>query len=367
LWATIELNSVTLAQKRSLLVKFDNARGLRTGEPVFVLGTQMGKVVDVKIQPPSEKYRVLVEIEIEGDVGLKRDIRVEIVDSSFLGGKKVNIYPGVGQIDLAEGVSVDGTASRGPLELLGDMFSGERNKENLENILSGLRRFVDDLNKADGSLRRFMDKPKIYDDAEALVASIRKSAEELEKKESLLGRLIYDSELGTKTGNIVADVEKVTAKLSSTEGTLGKLINDTVFANKFDKIVHDLQLVTDRLTKTESTLGRLINDPKLGERVDRIVDDVAKVTENLNNKDSGLLGALIKDEILLANARKIFDDVAQVTDDINSGKGVLGRLIKDEDMGRRLDSLIRQITRAIEDAREAAPIGTFFQVFSGAF
>ena len=42
-------------------------------------------------------------------------------------------------------------------------------------------------------------------------------------------------------------------------------------------------------------------------------------------------------------------------------------VLNDEDMGRRLDSMIRQITRAIEDAREAAPVGTFFQVFSSAF
>ena len=82
---------------------------------------------------------------------------------------------------------------------------------------------------------------------------------------------------------------------------------------------------------------------------------------------TGLLGALINDETLLADAKKIFKDFAEITGDINSGKGALGRLIKDEEMGRRLDSAIRQITRAIEDAREAAPIGTFFQVFSGAF
>ena len=91
------------------------------------------------------------------------------------------------------------------------------------------------------------------------------------------------------------------------------------------------------------------------------------MTKTLNNKDAGLLGALLNDRQLLTGARKIFDDLTKITDDINSGKGALGRLINDEEMGRRLDSMLRQVTRAVDDAREAAPIGTFFQVFSGAF
>ena len=48
-------------------------------------------------------------------------------------------------------------------------------------------------------------------------------------------------------------------------------------------------------------------------------------------------------------ARQIFDDLADITRKVNKGDGALGRLINDREMGRRLDSLIRQVARAIED------------------
>ena len=70
---------------------------------------------------------------------------------------------------------------------------------------------------------------------------------------------------------------------------------------------------------------------------------------------------------MLADGRKILGDLAAITDDLRSGKGALGKLISDEEMGRKLDRMFTQVIRAIEDAREAAPVSTFFQVFSGAF
>ena len=47
--------------------------------------------------------------------------------------------------------------------------------------------------------------------------------------------------------------------------------------------------------------------------------------------------------------------------------GVLGKLISDEQLAAQFDRLIQQVTGAIEDAREAAPVSTFFQVLSSPF
>jgi len=370
LWATQELNGVSLTPKQIIGVRFDNARGLRTGETVFVLGTQSGTVRAITIDDTNARHPVVAQLELEDHVKIYKNAAFEVEDSSFLGGKKVSINPGSGQqwdMQRDQDHVFIGTAPLGPLDTLGDVLAGENNQENLQQILDGLRKFVDKLNTSNGSLRKFIENSELYDNAEQFVASLRKSTEELEKKQSLLGKLIYDEELGKTASKVVADAAQVTDQLTGTDSTLGRLINDKALGDKVENIVDDLDTVATRLTESKSALGRLINDEALGSRLDTIVDDVAKVTGSLNDKDSGLLGALLNDQRLLADARKIFDEIAKITDDINSGKGALGRLINDEDMGRRLDSMIRQVSRAIEDSREAAPIGTFFQVFSGAF
>ena len=368
LWATQELSGLSLTRKQKVQVRIANAQGLRVGEPVFVLGTQNGKVDSVRIDGETRDAarRVAIVLEFDQRVPLTDQATIEIVDSSFLGGKKVQVEPGAGK-QVEDDHEFAGAAPAGPLAALGEVINAEGNQENLQQILAGVRKFVDNLNDSKGSLARFINEDKLYTDAEAFVASLRRSATELEAKKSLLSRLIYDEQLGDRLDKISADIDKVTTELTGTKGTLGRLINDEKLGTKLDKIVDDAAKVTTELTGTKSTLGRLINDEALGKRLDTIVAEVEKVAKSLNDKDSGLLGALIHDESILADARKAFDDIAAITDKINSGKGTLGRLISDEDMGRRLDSMVRQITRAIEDAREAAPIGTFFQVFSGAF
>ncbi|MCA8954771.1 MAG: MCE family protein [Planctomycetes bacterium] len=367
LWATQELSGFSLSPKQLVRVTIDNARGLRLGEPVFVLGTQNGKVHTVRLDGTAvPNRRVQITLELETRVQLTDKTTIEIVDSSFLGGKKVEVELGQGNA-VGDDHEFAGTARADPLEALRDVVSGEGNRDNLQQILAGVRKFVDNLNQSKGTLSRLIGEDKLYQDAEAFVASLRKSAEELEQKRGLLGRVIYDQDLGKQLEKIASDLGKVTTKLTTTEGTIGRLINDDGLGKRVDKIVADAEKVTAQLTGRESTLGRLINDEKMGANLDKIVADVEKVTASLNRKDSGLLGALINDGSLLADARQLFKDLADITGKISSGKGTLGRLISDEDMGRRLDSMMRQITRAIEDAREAAPIGTFFQVFSGAF
>ena len=369
LWATQELNGFSLSERQQLNVDLVNARGLRIGEPVFVLGTQAGRVIDVAVDARQADYRVHVQLELDSALEFKEDAIIDVVDSSLLGGKIVNIDPGTeATASVDTNVHVfRGTASVSPLDSLGEVLNAEGNKENLQEALAGIREFMDTLNNGEGSLSRFIEDDTLILDAEAFVASLRASAEAIEQQQGLLGRLIYDDTISTRADNIIADLEQVADRLTTTESVLGRLINDAEWADRIDKIIADIDVVTTGLTGTEGTLGRLINDAELGESIDTIVSDVELVTGKLNDPDSGLLGALINDDALLTDARQIFDDFAQITDQISNGEGALGRLINDEDLGRRVDELFRQVTRAIEDAREAAPIGTFFQVFSGAF
>jgi hypothetical protein len=52
---------------------------------------------------------------------------------------------------------------------------------------------------------------------------------------------------------------------------------------------------------------------------------------------------------------------------VTGGNGLLAKLLNDERMADQFGRILNQISRAIEDARESAPLGTFFQVLSGAF
>ena len=56
-----------------------------------------------------------------------------------------------------------------------------------------------------------------------------------------------------------------------------------------------------------------------------------------------------------------------VSAQLTQRKGLLGALINEEDLAVRFRRILTQVSRAIEDAREAAPISNFVQVLLGAF
>ena len=64
---------------------------------------------------------------------------------------------------------------------------------------------------------------------------------------------------------------------------------------------------------------------------------------------------------------RILANLGETTDHLNSGRGLLGKLINDEEFAAKFERLVDQFSRAVEDAREAAPVGTFFQVLSAPF
>jgi hypothetical protein len=49
-------------------------------------------------------------------------------------------------------------------------------------------------------------------------------------------------------------------------------------------------------------------------------------------------------------------DASKLTDDARRGRGVIGWLFSDDEARRTVERLAKQLERAVEDAREAAPV-----------
>ena len=60
-------------------------------------------------------------------------------------------------------------------------------------------------------------------------------------------------------------------------------------------------------------------------------------------------------------------NLALVSEQLTQSKGLLGSLINDPDLAVRFRRILNAVSRAIEDAREAAPISNFIQVLLGTF
>jgi len=362
--ATATLGNFSLAPRQDEVVYFPDAGGLRTGDPVLVLGTRYGQVLDISMDLLQPSHRVKVQIQLDGKVVFYRDASFRIADANMLGGKQVEIDPGKDATTLWPASEAKrGTTGTNPFEAIGRQFDDDSLKE----AIGGVNTFFKTLNDKDGSIQKLLNETALYDKAIKFLDSLQKTADALATTEGVAGKLIHDTQMGDNVDRIIKNFDEIVAKVNSGRGPLGAVIHDEKVEQDLKAIVDDVAKLTKDAREGKGALGMLLSDEDIRDKMKSVIDDLADITTKANDPKSGLLGALLSDPELLADGRKVLDDLAFLTDELRKGDGVLGKLITDKEMGERLDRVFGQVIRAIEDAREAAPVSTFFQVFSGAF
>ena len=334
LWATFKLSGFTLEPPDEHRAFFENAVGLREGDTVFVLGHRVGQVKEIDYRGSNERdARIAILMSVKTAIAFRTDYRITIQEGSLLGGKLIEIDPGTSPDLLPAGTVLIGRVRPSGIEALGQLLDDPQIKADFKNIVAGISKTFDNLNASDTSIGKLFTESLLYDELLGTFSSGRRSLEELEKGTGGLGRLIYDPNVGDDVVSITGDVADMVANARAGRGAV----------------------------------GRLLSDPETERKLDEILDGFADVANKASDPEAGLIGELLGGQEMRDDAIAVFDDLSDVTNEIRNGNGIANRVVYDEDMGEQLERILNQVSRAIEDAREAAPIGTFFTVFSGAF
>jgi phospholipid/cholesterol/gamma-HCH transport system substrate-binding protein len=359
--ATLLLTNFSFRAKPKLEVAFVNGGGLQKGDAVFVLGRRAGEVLDVGYQPANRSYPIAVTMQLDEALALKNDARIEIIDANLLGGKRIEIDPGQDSAAMPSGTALVGTLRKSPLDALGDELQGEG------GLVAELKTAVNNLNEGNSTLAQLFTKSTLHDALLALLDGLNANVNAISAGRGALGRVIHDQQMGDDLAATLASVRSVAGKLDVGEGVLGMVLNDKMVAGQVRDIVGDVAVMTRDLRDGQGTAGLLLRDPELRAKVQGVVADVADLVVRAKNPDAGLIGALFSDTQMLADARGILTSFREFADRATYGNGLLARLVNDPDWGRRFGQILGQVQRAVEDAREAAPVGTFFQVITGFF
>ncbi|HLQ39090.1 MAG TPA: MlaD family protein [Planctomycetota bacterium] len=368
LWATLNLRDVSFGRLQPLTVFFPNAGNLRLGDAVTLLGKRVGKVADIEYHKEREANKMQVVLRLDEEVPLTdAGMRIEIQDSSVLGGKQVYIDPGNGR-PLAPGTQLIGQSLPNPLERVGRTFDGEGNTGiPLREALEGWRDFMKNLNDPQTSIGALVRSREMYNELLGVVQGIHRVVNSIDNGDGILGRVIKDTVLRDDAMRFVANLRTISEALTGTEGTIPRLLNDRAMAANVSQALADLATMIADTKNGDGTLGMLLRDPRFAGDLRDAVANLNAALRRLNDPEAGLLGRLLADPEIGTDAKQLIAGLRQVVAKLNEGNGVLGILINDTDLGMRLRRLVNQVSRAVEDAREAAPIGNFVQVLMGAF
>jgi phospholipid/cholesterol/gamma-HCH transport system substrate-binding protein len=281
-------------QKIRLVAYFDNAEGIRPGQPVDLQGVAIGNVTSVHVVPgrPDSPVQVVMKINKK---------YAEFIHWGEAGkdGKRKNAS----------------TATVQTAGVLGESYIDIDSRKATGRIV------VDDDELPAGNAPGYQDV-------------IRSSQSTLQNVDVLVRR----------ANDILAQVQEG-------KGTLGQVINDPTMINKINAILNQVQGLLNDVSNGKGTIGQLFTDKTLITKANDTLDKINRMVDEVNN-GKGNLGKLVKDESLYNNLNQTVAKANKLMDDLNAGRGAAGTLLKDEDFARKLHNTITKLS-AIADQLEA--------------
>jgi phospholipid/cholesterol/gamma-HCH transport system substrate-binding protein len=228
-----------------------DASGIRKGDPVQMLGVNIGRVRGFEMAPGG----VAVWLELQRAYPVPVDSRVELVSSGLLGGTVAEVVPGDSPEVIRGGAVLAGSTGAGLMDTAGDL--GTRADDVLLRVQTMLsEQTVGAVGSSAVELQRMLTEMSALaaqqrQELAALTGSLRRSAAGVEQATA-----------GPELARSIARLDEMTQRLDVTVGSL-------------DRASTSLESVMGRIDRGEGTLGKLTHD-------DELYNNLNQAASNLN-------------------------------------------------------------------------------------
>jgi phospholipid/cholesterol/gamma-HCH transport system substrate-binding protein len=247
---------------------FSEIGGLREGDNVYLRGMNIGRVKQTDLQ--DSHVRVYVTLDVP--INLRHGYKIDVVDSSMLGGKNLKIYEGPEEAqEIGENMTILGAK---PVEMI----------EEMGRALSAFQDTINAVNAGEGSLGKLLKDETVYNNIEQITEDFGNIVSRLEGGEGSLGMLLAadDGQLYDDGKALMANLRIVSQNLADGKGTLGQLMSgeDTAFQD-LEATLTAVRSISESISEGEGTLGKLVRDAKLYDETTLLVEDVRAAVDDL--------------------------------------------------------------------------------------
>ncbi|PIQ09340.1 MAG: ABC transporter substrate-binding protein [Ignavibacteriales bacterium CG18_big_fil_WC_8_21_14_2_50_31_20] len=260
------------SNEKSLTISFQNVAGLVVGDFVSVQGIKEGYVKSLK----NDNNLVLVDISLSDDVKLKEDAQFSIMMVDLMGGKKIEITPGLSKVDIDYSQIQNGsfvgdisTAMAALGEVQNDLVSiiseVKITLTSLNNVINNAE-FTSGIQNSVTSLNKLIQKTDlIISNNSNSVSELLKNSNELvlnsnkfivDNKDEIRTTFSNVSKLVKSTDTLMLKLSNFMVEVENKDNNLGKLLY-----NK--DLVENLSLTLKKLKELTDTINKQINDEGL--------------------------------------------------------------------------------------------------------
>jgi phospholipid/cholesterol/gamma-HCH transport system substrate-binding protein len=300
------------SKKVELEAQIHDVAGLRKGAPVWIYGTEVGYVKDIKLNPV---YGNIVTMEIDKKVlsFVREDSTASVMTMGLLGDKYVEIHAGSPQAKpVSPGGVIKGTAQ---IELSDVMAIAATSIEKIGELISKLDRLVNSIEQGKGTIARFINDPTLYNNLNQDAKTLSLLLENLRNARGTLKLLIEDPSLYQRMLNAAASIEEFSKKINERQGTLQKLVEDSSLYDQTLTAITELEAFSRKLKEGKGTLDKFITDPQLYENLNQAAEQLRSILGRVE-EGHGLLGAFTKDEELTKELKETILQLEHLLKDI---------------------------------------------------
>jgi phospholipid/cholesterol/gamma-HCH transport system substrate-binding protein len=328
---TVIVGSITLAvlvflisgtsglftKKITLITYFDNAEGIRQGQPVDLQGVAIGNVQSVRIVSGRQldPVQVVMKVNAKFQPFIRQDAKATIATAGVLGESFVDI---------------DGKEAKGPVV----QDNSELPPGNAPGIADVVKSSQTSLQNIDTLVKR----------ADAIF-------EEIQNGKGSLHQAIFDPELIGKVNAILNQVQALLNDVSNGKGTIGKLFADDTLYKKVNSSVDKIDSLLDDINAGKGNLGKLAKDESLYNNLNQTTAKANKLMDDLN-AGRGAAGTLLKDEEFARKLRNTLEKLSAITDRLDAGEGSAGKLLKDPSIYNNTDQMLLETRNLVKAIRE---------------
>jgi phospholipid/cholesterol/gamma-HCH transport system substrate-binding protein len=365
LWATLNLTDQAYGNAR-LLVRLAQAGSCEVGTNVMVLGKKIGKVGAIDVDYGSADLPIAMTLLLREPIPLRQDYTISIKDAGVLGGKQVYIDPGRAAA-LPADAALRGEVEPGAFDQIGNIAKGEgKLGGKAVDAVEEIRKFFANMNDPTTSVGKLVTSSALHDQLSDAADSLGRILDAVLEQKGAVGDLVMNAETKENLHGFLASLRSLGKKLDEgSDGVLGVLLNDADAARNVQSIVRNIDVIVTDARNGGGIVGKLLRDDELARRFSNLVGNLDTLLANLTNAEAGALGALTSDPATARDVKSTLANLRFVSEQLAQKQGLLGALINDPDLATRFRRILTQVSRAIEDAREAAPIGSFIQVLIG--
>jgi len=312
-------NTGFFTSRLTLITYFDNAEGLRNGQPVDLQGVAIGNVKSVRVtsdpKHADQPIEVVMRINREFQPHVRRDAKATILTQGVLGEAFVDI---------------SNVGAKGPPVQDGAVLLST-NEPDLQDVVRSSQTTLQNLN--------------------VLVRRVDGIVAEIEGGKGSLGKFINDPVFFNRANAILSQAQDMLNDVSAGKGTIGKLLTDETLAKKFEADVDKLSQMVDDINSGKGNLGLLLRDDTFMKNANQTVVKVNKLVDDVNS-GRGALGKLTKDEELANKLQNTINKLSAIADNLESGQGSAGKFINDPSFYNNTDQLLIESRNLVKAIRE---------------